>query len=89
MSISYTAAAGRTLDRITEYCRTVTGTSNTRELGGCLFFWEIDTDHQDGSSVTGDIYQYNGSKVGTFKINPDGSIQHFAFLPPEAYNQSL
>ena len=87
MGWSCTQAADNTIEKINSLvqsqCLNVKKNYQDQLPGG---FFEINRakEHEDGS-ITGSVYRFVGadkcSKVGSFKINPNGTIGWFPMLP--------
>ena len=78
MGWSCTRAVGQTLDSLSERCRALTGSSNTWEVDGQSYFWELDSEEHDDCSATGQVMKMlPGGRcqvVSSFRIDPDGRI---------------
>ena len=84
MGWSCRADAGRTLDSWTQACVASTGMSNTYDVGGKRYFFEVSrTEHHDGA-ITGKVMRMLPADTegrcfckpsGSFRINGDGSIE--------------
>jgi hypothetical protein len=71
--------ASKTMDRWSEHCIKTTGSSNTFTENGKTYFWESShREHSDGA-ITGSIFLMLDNdmcrKVGTFRINSDGTAR--------------
>ena len=76
MGWSCSKEASKAMERISAACRTQTNTQNAyRVIGGVEFFWEASRkEHEDGA-ITGSIFPMSGGgRVGTFRIEPDGTM---------------
>ncbi len=78
MGWSCRADASRTYQKWDEFCRKQTGSSNSFIVNGERFFYENSRrEHFDGA-ITGSICKMvsetHARKVGTFRINGDGTI---------------
>lgn len=75
---SCSRAAGEVMDRWTRLCREQTGSQNTYEAstGATLFFEVSRTEHADGS-ITGTVYDMDGSRKGSFRIDGDGTVAKY------------
>lgn len=76
MSWSCTREAGETLARLSTWCRAATDSSNTYELDGMRYFFELDEhEHADGAA-TGKVFRMEGAmsavRVSEFRIEPNG-----------------
>ena len=84
MGWSCAVAAGRTMDAWTRACVAQSKSSNVYKDGGNEYFWEVSSREHDDGAITGSIVlvvekRPDGSstcrKVGTFRIEPDGSVK--------------
>lgn len=83
MGWSCRADASRVLEQMTAACVTSTGMSNTYEVKGQRYFFEVSrTEHHDGA-ITGAVMKMSPAdaqgrcfctRAGSFRINGDGSI---------------
>jgi hypothetical protein len=79
MGYSATAAA---LDILPEIIAPFQKTKAQNEwtIGSESYFYEVGGENRDGA-VTGSIYKMSGSKVGGFRIEPNGYITRFPSIP--------
>lgn len=93
MSYSCTEAAGNVEQKISELCYNMTGMSNMYVNGNKEYFYEVGRETSDGSIVgkVNLIENTNGQKLaypkGSFKINKNGKIVRFPFLPKSIKEQ--
>jgi hypothetical protein len=78
MGWSCRADAAKTYDKWDRHCRETTGSSNVFVQDGEKFFFEGSRkEHADGA-ITGSIFKMIGKtharKVGSFRINGDGTV---------------
>lgn len=79
MGWSYAIRAGHTMDKWLEACLANSGSQNQwSEKGKTYFFEHTRKDHADGA-ICGAIWKFlpdgvHVRKSGTFRINPDGTV---------------
>ena len=79
MGWSCSRRAYDTLERLQADCREDSGVSNTFIENERKYFFEIGAEQADGA-IIGDVWEVDGPKTGDFRIEPDGTISHFAEL---------
>jgi hypothetical protein len=84
MGWSCSAAANEVLKRWVEACRAQTGSQNEFVVDGRKYFWDITRTEWEDGAITGSICRtlndtspdgrFLCRKVGTFRINGDGTV---------------
>ena len=81
MGWSCNAAAGYTMDALSQMCVNSTGSSNTWTHGRDKYFFERSNVEHDDGSITGSVFKFGDDgrcrKAGSFKINGEGQLLRF------------
>jgi len=92
MGWSCSAAASDVMRAWTELCVAQTGSQNVYKTASGEYFWEVSRKEWDDGAITGSIVELgpptgspdgarSGRKVGSFKINGDGTIARAPAYP--------
>jgi len=54
--------------------------ANTWRRGQDTLFYEIGRENLDGA-ITGSVWSMSGRRIGSFRIEPDGSVTRFPGMP--------
>lgn len=85
MGWSCSAAAAERERVMSNVCRRTTNSQNAYVgTDGVTYFYEPSrTEHADGA-ITGSVYTMTGRKVGTFRIDGDGTVSRWPKAFPRA-----
>jgi hypothetical protein len=87
MGYSATTIAFNKLNKLEDFCRKTTNSSNTWKVGNTEYFFEVNTDKQDGS-IHGYVEKMVPGgciRVGNFFISKDGKNISFPGVPPSVW----